>query len=222
MSPWTFGEPLGAVAVIALGALAPFLATPLAVLALGEPAARALRPMIAIVEDVSRALEAFARACLVVLALGMLTTVALRYVFGDSITRLNEAVMYAHALGFLMAAPAALMRDAHVRVDVFHARLDARGKAAIDLAGYVLFLVPVMIILLIYSGPVVELAWRIGERSGETDGLPLVFALKTAMPVFAIAMLAQGCASAGRAALTLRGLAAPPEARHLPLQEGAG
>jgi TRAP-type mannitol/chloroaromatic compound transport system permease small subunit len=208
MTPWTFGEPLGAVAVIALGALAPFLATPLAVLALGEPAARAL--------------EAFARACLVVLALGMLTTVALRYVFGDSNTRLNEAVIYAHALCFLMAAPAALMRDAHVRVDVFHARLSAKGKAAVDIAGYALFLVPVMALLLVYAGPVVELAWRIGERSGETDGLPLVFLLKTAMPVFAVAMLAQGCASAGRAALTVRGLEAPPEPSQLPLQEGAG
>jgi TRAP-type mannitol/chloroaromatic compound transport system permease small subunit len=222
MSPWTFGEPLGAAAVIALGALAPFLAIPVLVALIGEPAARVLRPMIAIVEDVSRALEAFARACLVVLALGMLTTVALRYVFGDSITRLNEAVMYAHALGFLMAAPAALMRDAHVRVDVFHARLSPKGKALVDLAGYALFLAPVMIVLLLYAGPVVELAWRIGERSGETDGLPLVFALKTAMPVFAVAMLAQGCASAGRAALTLRDLPAPPEARHLPLPEGAG
>jgi TRAP-type mannitol/chloroaromatic compound transport system permease small subunit len=53
---------------------------------------------------------------------------------------------------------------------------------------------------------VVELAWRIGERSAETDGLPLVFLLKTAMPVFAVAMLAAGVAHAGRAALRLRGL----------------
>jgi TRAP-type mannitol/chloroaromatic compound transport system permease small subunit len=146
--------------------------------------------------------------------------VGLRYVFGESFTRLNEAVMYAHALAFLMAAPAALMRDAHVRVDVIHAQLSPVGKAWVDFAGYHLFLVPVMLLLLVYSGPVVELAWRIGEKSAETDGLPLVFLLKTAMPVFAAAMLAQGCAVAGRAALAIRGLAAPSGAEHLPLQEG--
>jgi TRAP-type mannitol/chloroaromatic compound transport system permease small subunit len=76
----------------------------------------------------------------------------------------------------------------------------------VDVAGFTLFLAPTMLLLLIYCGPVVELAWRIGERSPETDGLPLVFLLKTAMPVFAVTMLAAGVAHAGRAALRLRGL----------------
>lgn len=221
MNTWTVGEPLGAVMVVLLGGLAPLLLLPLATLMLGEAAARALRPGVAIVETIAGGLEAFARWCLLVLALGMLVTVGLRYVFGESFTRLNEAVMYAHALAFLMAAPAALMRDAHVRVDVVYAQLSPVRKAWVDLAGFHLFLVPVMLLLLVYSGPVVELAWRIGEKSAETDGLPLVFLLKTAMPVFAAAMLAQGCAVAGRAALAIRGLAAPAEVEHLPLQEGA-
>jgi TRAP-type mannitol/chloroaromatic compound transport system permease small subunit len=223
MSPWTIGEPLGAALVILLGGMAPLLALPAATLLLGENGARALRPAIQIVESLALALETFARWCLLVLALGMLVTVALRYLFGDSFTRLNEAVMYAHALCFLMAAPAALMRDAHVRVDVVYTGLSPRGKAIVDLAGYHVFLVPVMVLLLIYCGPIVELAWKIGEKSAETDGLPFVFLLKTAMPIFAVAMLAQGCAFAGRAALLVRGLepAAPP-ANRLPLQEGVG
>jgi TRAP-type mannitol/chloroaromatic compound transport system permease small subunit len=221
MSTWAIGEPLGAVMVVVLGGLAPLMLLPLAALVLGEPAARALRPGVAIVETIASGLETFARWCLLVLALGMLATVGLRYVFGESFTRLNEAVMYAHALAFLMAAPAALMRDAHVRVDVLYAQMSERRKALVDLAGFHLLLAPVMVLLLVYAGPVVELAWRIGERSAETDGLPLVFLLKSAMPVFAVAMLAQGCAVAGRAALRLRGLEEPASAEHLPVQEGA-
>lgn len=199
--------PLGAVSLVILGALAPFLAAPLATALLGAPVAGVMRALIALAEDIAAVLGRFAQLCLLVLALGMLSGVILRYVFGESLTKLNEVVMYAHALGFLMAAPAALIGNTHVRVDIFLERLSDRGRAAVDVAGFTLFLAPTMVLLLIYCGPVVELAWRIGERSPETDGLPLVFLLKTAMPVFAVAMLAAGVAHAGRAALRLRGLA---------------
>ncbi|MFN9612297.1 MAG: TRAP transporter small permease subunit [Hyphomonadaceae bacterium] len=138
----------------------------------------------------------------------MLTTVLLRYIFGESFTRLNETVMYAHALGFLMAAPVALITNAHVRVDIVYEQVSERTKALLDLIGFCLLLAPVMLLLLIYSGPVVELAWRIGEKSPETDGLPFVFLLKTAMPLFAVTMLMAGVAHAGHAALRWRGLEA--------------
>jgi TRAP-type mannitol/chloroaromatic compound transport system permease small subunit len=205
----TTGElagPLGLIAVIGLGALAPFLALPMLTALFAGPFAPVLRTVADIAEDIANALAAFARVCLLALALGMLAVVVLRYVFGESFTRLSEAVMYAHALGFLMAGPAALIGNAHVRVDVLYEKMGIKGKAIVDVAGFTFFLVPLMVVLLTYSGPVVQLAWRIGERSNETDGLPLVWALKTAIPIFATAMLAAGVAHAGRAALRLRGL----------------
>jgi len=191
---------------VVLGGLAPFLAAPLATALVGRPVAGVIRALLSLAEDLATALGRFAQAGLLVLALGMLSVVILRYVFGESLTKVSELVMYAHALGFLMAAPAALIANAHVRVDIVYEGLSVRAKAVVDVAGFTLFLAPVMLLLLIYCGPVVELAWRIGERSAETDGLPLVFLLKTAMPVFAVAMLAAGVAHAGRAALRLRGL----------------
>lgn len=209
MIPQVLGEPLGTISVIALGGLAPFLFLPLATALWGAPIGKVQRVANSISEDISKALGLFAQACLLVLALGMLSTVLLRYIFGESFTRLNEAVMYAHALGFLMAAPAALMANAHVRVDVVYEHVSTRTKALLDLIGFCLFLAPVMVLLLIYCGPVVELAWRIGEKSPETDGLPFVYLLKTAMPVFAITMLMAGIAHAGHAALRLRGLEEP-------------
>lgn len=221
MSPAEIGGPLGAISIVILGGLAPFMAAPLATALFGAPVAGVTRALVALAEDVSALLGRFAQGCILVLALGMLAVVILRYVFGESLTKLSEAVMYAHALGFLMAAPAALISNAHVRVDIVYEGLSAKGKAAVDVAGFTLFLAPVMLLLLAYCGPVVELAWRIGERSAETDGLPLVFLLKTAMPVFAVAMLAAGVAHAGRAALRLRGLpggevalASDPHATH--------
>lgn len=201
--------PLGFGSVSLLGALAPFLLLPVALAVAGRPLEPLARTVIGLAEEISAGLSRFAQGCIVVLAFGMLVTVLLRYIFGESFTRLNEAVMYAHGLGFLMAAPAALVGNAHVRVDVLYEHMKPAAKSLVDIAGFTVFLAPFMLILLVFSGPVVELAWRIGERSAETDGLPLVWLLKTAMPVFAVAMLAAGVAHAGRAALRLRGFDPP-------------
>lgn len=206
MSPQVLGEPLGAIAIVILGGLSPFLFMPLATAIWGEPAAKVQRVLNDIATDIAALLGRFAQGCLLVLAFGMLTTVLLRYAFGESFTRLNETVMYAHALGFLMAAPIALITNAHVRVDIVYEQVSERTKALLDLIGFCTLLAPVMVLLLIYSGPVVELAWRIGEKSPETDGLPFVFLLKTAMPLFAVTMLMAGVAHAGQAALRWRGL----------------
>lgn len=211
MSPGELAGPLGVIAVTALGGLAAFLLLPLAVALAGARLEPLARTAIGLAEDVCGMLGRFAQACVLVLAFGMLVTVLLRYIFGESLTKLNEAVMYAHALGFLMAGPAALVNNAHVRVDVLYERLSFRQRAWVDTLGFTLFLAPFMLILLVFSGPVVELAWRIGERSPETDGLALVWLLKTAMPVFAVAMLAAGVAHAGRAALRLHGLEGPAQ-----------
>jgi TRAP-type mannitol/chloroaromatic compound transport system permease small subunit len=221
MSPWTVGEPLFAVAFVVGCGLAPLLLLPLLTLLLGEPGATALRPAIRIADDVALFLEAAARWFLLALVIGMLATVMLRYVFGESFTKLNEGALYAHGLAFLLAAPAAFLRRAHVRVDILYAAMTERGKAIVDFFGFHLLLAPVMLALILTAGPAVEFALRIGEKSQETDGLPLVYLLKTAIPIFATALLAQGMAGAGRAALTLRALAPQPEpASGLPQGEG--
>jgi TRAP-type mannitol/chloroaromatic compound transport system permease small subunit len=46
-------------------------------------------------------------------------------------------------------------------------------------------------------------SWAILERSREASGLPLVFVLKTLIPLFALLMILQGLAQAIRAALAL-------------------
>ena len=222
MTPYDLGQPLGAAFIVMGYALAPFLILPLLIVALGEAAARVARPAIDLIDRLSLSFETFSRWCLLAMTFGMLATVVLRYAFGQSFTKLTEGVLYAHALGFLLAAPAALLRDAHVRVDIFYGGLSDRGKAIINLLGYALFAAPVLLMLLFAAGPVVDLAWRIGERSAETDGLPLVFLLKTAIPVFASALLAQVLAQACRAAIAIRGLApATPPPDGLPQGEGA-
>jgi TRAP-type mannitol/chloroaromatic compound transport system permease small subunit len=131
------------------------------------------------------------------------TVVLLRYGFGIGSIWLQETVVYAHAALFMLAAAWTLAAGGHVRVDIFYARTSARHKAWVDLLGTAFFLLPFMAALLFLSLPYVARSWAILERSRETSGLPLVFVLKTLIPVFAALMLLQGASLAIRAGLTL-------------------
>jgi TRAP-type mannitol/chloroaromatic compound transport system permease small subunit len=87
-----------------------------------------------------------------------------------------------------------------VRVDIFYAEASARTRAWIDLAGAVLLLLPFALVLIWLSVPYAARSWAILERSQESSGLPLVFVLKTLIPLFAALMALQGIAQAIRAA----------------------
>lgn len=126
--------------------------------------------------------------------------VVLRYALGIGSIWLSESILYGHAALFMLAAAWTLREGGHVRVDVFYADASPRTKAAIDLAGALLLLLPFMLVLAWFSLPYVARSWAILERSRETSGLPVVYLLKTLIPLFAATMALQGVAQAIRAA----------------------
>jgi TRAP-type mannitol/chloroaromatic compound transport system permease small subunit len=131
--------------------------------------------------------------------------VVARYVFGFGSIWLTEAVIYANAALFLLASAWTLRIGAHVRVDVFYAHASARTKAVIDLIGALLLLLPFAAVLIWLSVPYAARSWAILERSQEASGLPLVFLLKTFIPLFAALMALQGVSQAIRAIAALAG-----------------
>jgi TRAP-type mannitol/chloroaromatic compound transport system permease small subunit len=129
--------------------------------------------------------------------------VVARYLFGLGSVWLSETVVYAHATLFMLAAAWTLQAGGHVRVDIFYADASARAKALVDLIGALLLLLPFMLVLLCLSAPYATRSWAILEHSQETSGLPIVFLLKTLIPLFAILMALQGIAQAIHAAAAL-------------------
>jgi TRAP-type mannitol/chloroaromatic compound transport system permease small subunit len=129
--------------------------------------------------------------------------VVARYLFGLGSVWLSETVVYAHATLFMLAAAWTLQAGGHVRVDIFYADASARAKALVDLIGALLLLLPFMLVLLWLSVPYATRSWAILEHSQETSGLPIVFLLKTLIPLFAILMALQGIAQAIHAATAL-------------------
>ena len=163
--------------------------------------------MNALADRIDRLNAAIGRAvawlALVVVLLQFALVVA-RYVFGARLdladrNRHLRPCRAVHAGGGLDAAA-----GGHVRVDVFYAeRLAARqgagrsrrraASAAAVHAGADLAV----------ACPMSARSWAILERSRESSGLPLVFLLKTLIPLFAALMALQGVAQAIRAAHVL-------------------
>lgn len=132
--------------------------------------------------------------------------VVARYVLGFGSIWLTEAVVYGHATLFLLASAWTLRAGGHVRVDVFYADAAPRTRAIVDLAGALLLLLPFALVLAWLAVPYAARSWAVFERSQESSGLPLVFALKTLIPLFAVLLALQGVAQAVRAAQALAGL----------------
>jgi TRAP-type mannitol/chloroaromatic compound transport system permease small subunit len=166
-----------------------------------------------IASAIERAIAAIGRAaawcCLYVVA-AEFAVVVMRYALGIGSIKLQESVLYAHAGLFMLAAAWTLQAGGHVRVDIFYAQANPRTQALIDLIGALVFLLPFAIVLVLLSVPYVERSWAIFERSREASGLPLVYLLKTLIPLFALLMGLQGVAQAIRAALALSGPPAQP------------
>ena len=162
-------------------------------------------------DAIARGLETVAAWCgrafpWLMLPLAGLTfgVVALRYGFDFGRIALQEAIVYLHAFILMPCMSYTLLKNGHVRVDVFYRKTSRRTRALIDLVGTVLFLMPTCLVLLITSRSYVTQSWLLLESSPEAGGLPLVFVLKTLIPVTATLLLIQGTADVIRNAASLR------------------
>src|SRR5215471_15901888 len=136
------------------------------------------------IDRITAAVGRIATWCSLYVVIAEFAVVVFRYALGFGSIRLQESVLYAHAGLFMLAAAWTLQNDGHVRVDIFYAR-GRRARAAIDLLGAIVFLLPFATVLFALTLPYVERSWYIFEASPQPSGLPLVYLLKTVILVFA-------------------------------------
>ncbi len=109
-----------------------------------------------------------------------------RKIFSVSSNSLLEIQWYLFAAVFMLGAGYAFLRNVHVRIDFVSGKLSKRTNTIIDIAGIVVFLIPLCLILINLSWPFFYNAWKTGEMSSNAGGLirwpvlvliPLGFAL---------------------------------------------
>ncbi len=120
--------------------------------------------------------------------------VVLRYVFDIGFIWLQESVTWMHAAVFMLGAAFALEKNEHVRVDVFYRDLGARGRAIVDIAGVIVFLLPLCGFIFWSAWDFVSISWSIREASRESGGLPfpMIPLLKSIILVMPVLLSLQG------------------------------
>lgn len=163
-----------------------------------------MEQMAAGLDRINRLVGSIVRWCALLMVLIQFVIVLLRYVFGFSSIALNESVLYLHSSLFMLGAGYTLLVDGHVRVDIFYAKADAARKAAIDLFGHIVLLLPSMAVLLYWSWPSVRNSWKILEGPISVGGIPASFLLKSLIPAFCILLIIQSLACLMRDIVKLR------------------
>ena len=164
---------------------------------------QALAVWVRLVERASHALGVVA-AVLVPASVAVCAFVALaRYGFSYGRVWIQELYVVAFGASFMLAAPWAYARDAHVRVDILAKRWSERTRASIEIAGTLLFLLPWIGLVLWSSWGFVGLSWQVLEPSPNADGLPGLFIVKSLIPLAAGALALQGTAAIARNVLVL-------------------
>ncbi|MBC7156486.1 MAG: TRAP transporter small permease subunit, partial [Rhodobacteraceae bacterium] len=79
-----------------------------------------------------------------------------RYVFSSTRLWMQDLYVWLNGAMFTAVAGFALLREDHVRVDIFYRPARARTKAWADMIGTLVFLLPFSIVVFVYSLPFVE------------------------------------------------------------------
>ncbi len=106
----------------------------------------------------------------------------MRYFFSTGSIALQETEWHLFAMVFLFGIAYGLKEDGHVRVDVLYDRFSARNKAIVNIAGTVLFLLPLSVLIIEGSVWYVQEAYSSGEISGDPGGLPYRWLIKLVIP----------------------------------------
>jgi TRAP-type mannitol/chloroaromatic compound transport system permease small subunit len=95
----------------------------------------------------------------------------IRKAFNISSNGFLEIQWYLFAGVFLLGAGFAFMQNAHVRIDFISTKLSKRTNTIIDIAGIVVFVIPLCLIMVRLSWPLFSTALATGEMSQNAGGL---------------------------------------------------
>lgn len=132
-----------------------------------------------------------------------------RYTWHTSSNAWLELQWYLYSAVFLLCAGYTLLRNEHVRIDILTGRLSARARAAIDILGGLLFLLPMAILIGVLSWPVFVDSWTRGEVSPDAGGL-IRWPAKALIPLGFLLLALQGLSEIIKRIAFLRGAGPDP------------
>lgn len=114
-----------------------------------------------------------------------------RYALNYSSNAWLEIQWYLFAAIFLLGASYTLKRNEHVRIDVVVGRFSKRTQVWIDIFGFLLFLLPMTLIILYYAIPYTWISIQSQEVSSNAGGL-IIWPAKLLIPAGFLLLTLQG------------------------------
>jgi len=137
-------------------------------------------------------LEELTVGLLLLMTANVFIDVVLRYVFNNSSIALQEMEWHLFSVMFLFGIAYTLQKDAHVRVDIFYAKLSAKKQAVINISGFCLFILPISLLIVYYGADFAYSAYEINEKSPDPGGLTQLFIIKSMIPISFILVIISG------------------------------
>ena len=134
-----------------------------------------------------------------------------RYLFNTGAVVVQEGEWWLFSIIFLSAAGFTFVTDSHVRVDIIYSRLTKRNRNWVDLISSFVFLFPMCALIIYTSYPFIRDSWNVGEVSPDPGGIPMLYVLKTFIPLGFFLLGLQGVARVVRTIRELNDEAATPE-----------
>lgn len=164
-----------------------------------------LRAFISLLDGINTAVGQFAAWLALFMVMMQFIVVVMRYVFSWGSIQMQESIWYMHGILFMLGAGYTLLKDGHVRVDIFYREASPQKKALVDLLGVLFFLLPVCGLTWYLSWSYVLNSWAVLETSTEGSGLPYIYLFKTVILVFAALMTMQALSMGLRSLMRLAG-----------------
>jgi TRAP-type mannitol/chloroaromatic compound transport system permease small subunit len=134
---------------------------------------------------------------------------AVRKSFNYSSNAFLEVQWYLFAAAFLLAAGYTLLNGEHVKIDVIYHRLPKRWQMWIDVFGFVIFLTPMCVAVLVFGIPWFLQGFHSGEMSSNAGGL-IRWPVFLMMPLGFALLLLQGWSELIKRLAYLQGLIEDP------------
>lgn len=137
----------------------------------------------------------------------------MRYTINYSSNAWLEVQWYLFAAIFTLMAGYALLKNAHIRIDLIAGKLSHKKQAWIDILGFIFFLVPVVVGILYLSLPLVLDSINSGEISPSPGGLTR-WPVKILLPIGFFFLALQGLSEMIKKIGFLTGHVPDPYAHH--------
>lgn len=162
------------------------------------------RPVAAV--RVANAIDALTRAVgkaiawlILPMVLSLVWEVVARYFFNAPTVWAYDMTFMLYGTFFMIGSAWTLQKGGHIRTDVYYGKWSVRTQAKVDLACYLVFFFPAMIVFGWLGAEYFWKSFQQNERIVTSPWLPIVWPFKFMIPATAVLLVLQGIAECLRA-----------------------